>query len=471
MGALVVACHHDEDGRREAFGWVAERLRDALRTWQPPAWGADEAMVRRALDEGMCLTEPLAGLGPLSPEQSSALASRLGGAALLGSRLRQRSSVVLWLAFADAPDRERVAGLEQLFTRLGATLHRRYRDYFEHLPVVFLAATMEGTILECSDRIRELGYEPEDLIGKPTAFLFAPGERERLRAKLVQSGEVPRHEVVFRHRSGESIAVDLTASVLCDEHGQPREVLTIGRDLRPVWQLDHYRRLEAVGRMVTGVAHELNNPLMTVLGNAEMLAEMKLPGAAHRRAERVLAGARRCQEVVDGMLRVRLKHREPEEGVDLEGVVDRAVHAVRAEFAQQNVTVDIRPLPGLPTIRGVAADLEQAMANLLRNAFQAVAACSDPHVEISLDAEAEGLRIVVQDNGQGMPPDVLERAFEPFFTTREVGAGRGLGLPIALGIVQEHGGVIELRSSANGTQAVVRLPVAGVRPVTEEDDS
>jgi C4-dicarboxylate-specific signal transduction histidine kinase len=198
---------------------------------------------------------------------------------------------------------------------------------------------------------------------------------------------------------------------------------------------------------------------------------MKLPGAAHRRAERVLAGARRSQEVVDGMLRVRLKHREPEEGVDLEGVVDRAVHAVRAEFAQQNVTVDIRPLPGLPTIRGVAADLEQAMANLLRNAFQAVAACSDPHVEISLDAEAEGLRIVVQDNGQGMPPDVLERAFEPFFTTREVGAGRGLGLPIALGIVQEHGGVIELRSSANGTQAVVRLPVAGVRPVTEEDDS
>jgi PAS domain S-box-containing protein len=455
-GAAVVACHLHLGLEWTSNGWVADRLRPALSDWAAPAWRADEPQVQRALAERVCVTGPCDGLGT-----SSAAALTTG--ALIGLRLAERTELVLWLGFDRDIDPERLHGLAEVVAILAASLHRRQRHFFERMPAIFIAVDMEGHILDCNSRIRALGYVPDELIGRPSAALFATGERERFRARVLKEGEFMRLDVVMRHASGEGIAADVMSCIVFDEQQQPREILAIGRDLRPMREMDHYRRLEAVGRLVSGVAHELNNPLMTVVGNAEMLTEMKLSGSAHRRAERVLAGARRCQEVVDGMLRTRLMHKDLEEQIDLEAIIQRSVKAAQVEF-DERCPVEIHLAPDLPAVCGVTSDLEQAFINLLRNAFQAVVGRPEPRVEIALSPVDEGVRIVVQDNGHGMTPDVLERAFEPFFTTRAVGAGRGLGLSIVHGIVQEHGGSVELRSEGVGTQVIVSLPVGRARP-------
>jgi C4-dicarboxylate-specific signal transduction histidine kinase len=232
---------------------------------------------------------------------------------------------------------------------------------------------------------------------------------------------------------------------------------TTVRDLRGERRLEHHRRLEAVGRLASGVAHELNNPLLMVVGNAEMLLGMKLATAARRRAERVLAGARRCQDVVDGLLRLRIKRKEVQEIVELEPLVRGVVRLLAGEFPSPQAQLE---LPDeVLRVRGDAVDLKQAVGHLLRNAFQAVEGRPHSEVKLRLGRELDMARITVEDNGPGMSPDVLGRAFEPFFTTREVGKGKGLGLSIAMGVVQDHGGFLELHCHAGGTVAAISLPL------------
>lgn len=223
-------------------------------------------------------------------------------------------------------------------------------------------------------------------------------------------------------------------------------------------QLVHQRRLEAVDRMVSGVAHELNNPLQTVVGNAEMLSAMKLPDSAHRRAQRVLAGARRCQEVVDGLLKLKRKRRELSKTVSLEEPLRRAVRRLETEFSVGRLTTRVQVEDPVPRVCGDEVDLEQAMENVIRNGFQAVARRPDAEVTITLGRVGDSVEVGVVDNGEGMTPEIQVRAFEPFFTTRGVGAGKGLGLSIALGIVEEHGGIIELQPQEEGMRVVLVLP-------------
>lgn len=224
-------------------------------------------------------------------------------------------------------------------------------------------------------------------------------------------------------------------------------------------QLGHRRRLEAVDRLVSGVAHELNNPLQTVVGNAEMLAGMKLPEAAHRRAGRVLSGARRCQEVVDGLLKLKRRGRGLSEPVVLEDVVRRAARLIEGEVADQRLLLKVQVVDPVPAMTGDEAGLQHAVENVVRNACQAVADRRDPEVGILLEGSGERVRVVVTDNGEGMSPEIAQRAFEPFFTTRGVGAGKGLGLSIALGIVEEHGGLIEIHSRQPGARVEISFPV------------
>jgi PAS domain S-box-containing protein len=450
-GAL--ACFAQRFGEAPVL-WLSRRARELAGDASPAPVTPEDPGARAALQQGIALLE--IADGPLAfARDLCRVVLAVGLDAPDGGPL-----AVAWLGFASEPDRDRIEGARDLLRR-GAEAERRFRRFFDHLPAVLLAVDLEeDRVIDCNDRVERLGYTREEVLGRPGSSFFLPGERERLRSSLMASGNA-RREVALQDRSGVVRLIDLTVGLVREGGGPPREIVAVGRELRvEEKRLEHDRRMEAVGRLISGVAHELNNPLLTVVGNAEMLAEAKLSGPARRRAERVLSGARRCQDVVDELLRLRLRPKELDQEVDLEAVVARALRSVRGELeGRSEPQVDLRVPPSLPSVRGDHRDLEQAVAHILRNAFQAVADRPDGRVAVSVALGDRGVQVVIQDNGPGMSPETLERAFEPFFTTREIGKGRGLGLSIALGVAHDHGGHLELRCEPSGVAALLTIPL------------
>lgn len=460
-GGRVCICYSEEGSSWRSTLWGDESVRSTLDGWRPSAVPLDHPMMRSAQGQSVCPTEPLLPLASAPAQALERLKVELRGGALLAPRLSTVAPVMFWLGLPSEASKEQLQDVVRLAETLTGELQGRYYRFCQQTPAVFVAIDRHGLICDCNEEVRsQLGYTPEELIGQPSTLILAPGERERLRQRIIAGARVPRLESTARTRSGEYVPVDVMATMITDQDGNPEEIVAIGRDLREDRRVDHYRRLEAVGRLVSGVAHELNNPLLTVLGNAEMLAEMKLPASAHRRAERVLAGARRCQEVVDGLLRLRVRRRELTQEVSLEQVVDRALRSVTAEFDALKITTEVSYPSESFLLRGDAADLEQAFSHVLRNALQALERSPEPRLSVRVELiPGAKVRVTIQDNGPGMSEEVLLRAFEPFFTTREIGAGKGLGLSIAMGVVQDHGGYIELYSDSRGTRVLVVLPL------------
>ena len=219
------------------------------------------------------------------------------------------------------------------------------------------------------------------------------------------------------------------------------------------------RRLGALGEMVSGVAHELNNPLTAILGYAQILPT--LDGADRDQALATIEQeALRASRIVRNLLAFARQHRTRTEPIDVEAVLRRVVDVRRRSLAEDRVAVETH-FTGVPLVMGDEYQLEQVFLNLVNNAYQAMLPQGGV-MTLTTEAAGESVRVVVSDTGPGVPEDVADRIFEPFFTTRDVGAGAGLGLAIVYGIVAEHGGHVWVeRSRSGGAQFVVEVPRGG----------
>lgn len=221
-------------------------------------------------------------------------------------------------------------------------------------------------------------------------------------------------------------------------------------------------RLSVLGELVSGVAHELNNPLTTILGHAQLLPT--LDGEDLRRAiSTIEQEAQRAGRIVRNLLYFARQHRPRVEPVDLNGVIQRVVEVRRYNLGANNIwlVTQLTPIPGL---LGDQYQLEQVFLNLINNAQQAMQPAGGV-VTVRTEATPEVARVIVRDEGPGVPEEIMERIFEPFFTTREVGEGAGLGLSIAFGIVEAHGGrLLAQRPPSGGAEFVVELPLSPEAP-------
>jgi two-component system sensor histidine kinase HupT/HoxJ len=305
-------------------------------------------------------------------------------------------------------------------------------------------------------------------------------------------------EINLRDASGQVVAVDLNCTPRHNSAGRQVGRVLVGRPLGELkrayhqlreahdalklaqQQLLHSEKMASLGRLVAGVAHELNNPISFVLGNVhvlqrygtrlgrylEALHELELPPEmqalrADLRIDRLLKdlpslmegtleGAQRTTDIVNGLKRFSTAGHEEVTQVEINAVVDRAILWVRKGTAPG---FDIRWSRSPDCfVTGNAGQLLQVMMNLIQNAYDAANTEREqaPQLDISLQCDQRNVHLRFADNGSGISQDHLSRIFDPFFTTKSVGKGTGLGLSISYGIVEQHGGVLSVENLPQG---------------------
>jgi PAS domain S-box-containing protein len=223
-------------------------------------------------------------------------------------------------------------------------------------------------------------------------------------------------------------------------------------------------KLSSLGQLVSGVAHELNNPLAAVQGLAELLLEdLEETGSGDVEDVRnILDQSQRASGIVRNLLQFSRRSHQKGEVYDLNGAVRAAVALLRYRLSSREITLDLNLDDGVPSLFGVIQHIEQVIVNLLLNAYEAL---SEDHsggrIRVATRLGPDGfVELVVEDDGPGVPPEHVTRVFEPFFTTKEVGRGTGLGLSVSYGLLEEHGGDIHVDPCyRDGARFVVRLPV------------
>ena len=232
-------------------------------------------------------------------------------------------------------------------------------------------------------------------------------------------------------------------------------------------QLVQAGKLATLGELTTGIAHELNNPLNNIglfVGNAiDQLDREELDRTvAVRDLREAMEQVKRATEIISHLRTFGRAAPAQFDRVDVNDVLERALSFVQEQLRLRQIALAVDLDPGGAFVAGNGIQLEQVVINLLTNARDAVSQREqDRRIRLTTCRVEESVRIVVADNGPGVPPELEERIFDPFFTTKDVGRGTGLGLSISYGIVTEHGGRIALgRRSAGGAEFTIELPLA-----------
>ena len=367
---------------------------------------------------------------------------------------------------------------------------------------VLIACNQDGLIEETNAALCELvGCTDDALRGTPVLDLLADeqsAQRWRLAMYHSASREAAVVEINLRGADAQAVAVDFNCTPRRNSAGRQVGRVLVGRPLGELkrayqqlreahealkqaqQQLLHSEKMASLGRLVAGVAHELNNPISFVLGNVHVFERYgtrlsRYLEAVHQLAlppdvlalrdelridrlindlpsliEGTLEGAQRTADIVSGLKRFSTAGREEVTQVEINAVVERAIHWVKKGTAPR---FEIHWVRGDDCfVAGNAGQLLQVMMNLIQNAYDAASAGAGktPQLEITLQCEATNVKLHFADNGPGIAPEHLSRIFDPFFTTKSVGKGTGLGLSISYGIAEQHAGRLAAENLPQG---------------------
>jgi PAS domain S-box-containing protein len=344
-------------------------------------------------------------------------------------------------------------------------------------PDVIGVLDKEGLFTFVSPRVEEvLGRPVQEVVGERFDARTHPGDRSKLEDAFqkVISGQVPNAQVEFRarHADGSWRTLRASAGPHFDEWGNISGAVASARDVTESKRLEQLLaekdKFTAMGQMMAGAAHELNNPLTAILGVADLLRENAGDSATRRQVELVLEQARRAASIVQNLL---VFSRPPTQGrtrVHLERVVQEVLEAQQTSLREKNIAVEFEMPDDLPLVVADLKQLTQVFSHLLTNAEQAISAVRNHgKVRILLARAGNRVSVTFADDGAGILLENIERIFHPFFTTKRPGGGTGLGLTICLAVIKEHGGSIEVQSKpGEGTSLRVLLPAVAERPLS-----
>jgi two-component system NtrC family sensor kinase len=348
---------------------------------------------------------------------------------------------------------------------------QRERDFsgkiLNNTQSLILVADTTGLVSYANRRWYDMGYQQNQLLNRPLEELIAPARRQALNeafAATVAGQQVDNLEVQIVHGEGRVGYFSMNLSPMRDEQGKVTSIVVVMSDISDAATLQakllHAEKMAAVGQLVAGVAHEVNNPLTAILGFTDLLMENPdVPESARKDLRIILQEAQRTKQIVQNLLSFARQMPPQPRPVQINTVLSRTVQLRAYDFHSRGVQVVEQLDPELPQVIGDAHQLQQVFLNILNNAYDAVRDSGRPaRIEIRTKTLDGFVEISFRDNGYGI--SFPERIFDPFFTTKEIGKGTGLGLSICYGIVREHAGEILCHNNAGGEGAtfIVRLP-------------
>lgn len=328
---------------------------------------------------------------------------------------------------------------------------------------------MTGKVIRANVALaRRLNTIPQKIIGRYCSELYSgvSSDRTQCRHTLTpESDDVIVEEVNLPLMGG---VFQLSVSPWYDKNNRLAGSIHVAKDINNEkllqQQLIQSEKLSAIGELISGIAHELNNPLTGVMGYSQLL---QLRGDLDERAKENLHKinnlALRCQKIVQNLLSFARKQKPERTLTDINEIIEKTVELRSYEFQVNNIEIHRDLNRNLPKTIADAHQLQQVFLNILTNAEQAMLEANGKgqlKIRTKTDAPKSHIIIEIRDDGPGIPESHLNRIFDPFFTTKEVGKGTGLGLSLSYGMIKEHGGNIYVRSRQDeGSTFFVELPI------------
>lgn len=391
-----------------------------------------------------------------------------------------------------------------------ASLTRRLRDLqeTEAISAAVIASSLDCIVVADEDgRVVEFnpaaqgtfGYSREEAVGRPLAELIVPPDMRQIHsdgmARYTRTG-IPRVlgrrlELEAMRRDGSTVPVELTITEvrlperrlftahLRDLSASKAAQAEIERQRESLFQSE---KMAALGSLLAGIAHELNNPLAVVLGQAAMLCdglagpEPEGADEIERRAKAIEQAAERCARVVRSFLAIARQRRAERREVNLAEIVAQVLELLAYGLRAAGIAIETEIPAGLPPIEADPDQLHQVLLNLVVNAQQALEAKDGVRrirIEAGKDAGADQVWITIADNGPGVPEPIRSRVFDPFFTTKMVGEGTGIGLAVSRGLAEAHGGTLRLLGDGplGGAVFELRLPRGATTAPTQMNET
>jgi PAS domain S-box-containing protein len=331
-----------------------------------------------------------------------------------------------------------------------------------------IIVVQDGLLRFANQKIAEMtGFSVEEAIGKPFLTFISPEDRDRAARnykKRMAGKKVPStYELEVLNKDGRRRLFEVNASPIQYE-GKPADMVIL-RDVTKRKQAEERMlmtdRLASIGELVSGTAHELNNPLTTVIGFSQLLMQRDIPDDMRGDLGLIQKEAKRCANIVKNLLTFARKHAPVKQLSSINSIIEDVLLLRDYDHKVNNVEVEKRFAPHLPQIMVDYFQMQQVFLNIIINAEYFIAQTyNGGRLIITTEKLDSIVRISFADDGPGIAKEDLSRLFDPFFTTKPVGKGTGLGLSICHGIVAEHGGRIYVKSQlGKGATFIVELPI------------
>jgi PAS domain S-box-containing protein len=340
----------------------------------------------------------------------------------------------------------------------------------ENAHALIAAVNEKGNIVIFNRRFEEVsGYTKEEAIGQNMVELLVPGEYQNAISENLQTLRIDKPiieiEIPILSKSGRLLTVtwNVAAVNLLSGHSG---IVVVGQDVteqkRMQEELMQSKKLASIGELVSGVAHELNNPLTIIMGYSQLLISEQVLREKHRdMAQKVMDAAGRSKRIVENLLAFARKKKLKKHEFDINEILESTLIIREHNFTVNNIRITRNYEEPLPPVYGDSHQIQQVFLNLINNAFDAMfAANREGTLAVKTVGKHDMIVIEIADTGPGIPEAIREKIFDPFFTTKEVGKGTGLGMSLSYGIVKEHGGRIYLdKTYRKGAKFVVEFPV------------